>query len=240
MMKGLAIVMLLLVFCLSVYPAVFTFSQPEYDDWLRMDKVTHFWGYGLIAALSYQMDRMMWPEDDNLNPFLCAAVNSIASGFSYEVVNGFYPIHGDGFSYRDFIADVGGAFLGSELSYLIHKEGSTWLYKRSLDWRQNGWMRFTAFAIVGGANYAWERTAHTPEAISDDDLFWKTPINILVPEISINVSQFLFYPENKRENVYWENLLWDAGGLIVGTLIAKQFTHYNPNFKMAKFFQMKF
>ena len=50
-------------------------------------------------------------------------------GFAYEVANGFMEKRGDGFSWRDFVCDVGGALLGtasaSIVSYLWakHKGG---------------------------------------------------------------------------------------------------------------------
>jgi len=223
-MKKIALLNLIIV--LAVNCSAFTFTPQEKDGWGRLDKICHFTEHALFSSYFYLSDRQEWSPEKYWQVVTYSFMSSITVGATYETVGGFFPKGIDGFSPRDFIADIGGSALGTGLTFWLAKNGSPALHKITLKYRQNGWLRMASSGLICGLNYAMERISQPTSCISDENLFWYAWLSILGPDITLTLNQILFFP--KKDNIYWKNLAFDAFGGLVGVIIAKQFAEYNP------------
>ncbi|MDD3102236.1 MAG: hypothetical protein PHE59_03760 [Patescibacteria group bacterium] len=218
---GLIIISLII----PVKTACFIFTPTEEDSWAS-DKAWHCFAHLGFTSYICLADKSEWPTEQYSQLLSYAFMSSVVFGITYETTSGFYPLINDGFSVRDFISDVGGSFIGVGIMLVYRKPESHFLQQITTEYRKNNWLRFGVNGIISGAHYAMEKTIEPPGVISDKDLFCYTFFATTIPDISWTANQLLFFP--KKENIHWQNTVFDIVGSLVGVAIASQFSAYNP------------
>lgn len=203
-----------------------TETSDELESWRRTDKPLHALSFGLVSTSLYSLEREKFPEgrkwDKEAAKYSC--FYSTSMGFAYEVVQGFNPRNGDGFTWRDDIANKAGTVTFSTLAYILNWKAPTWA-RNSWKWlKDDSWGRFTTSFVVGALLYAEDRNDYPPEAYSNWSCARYASMGMIVAfSLPTEIAKALFIPD---QNFSWKKIGIDFVGSSLGILLASLIVNY--------------
>lgn len=209
----------------------FGFASAEGDRWFGADKFGHLAVHAMFTSYLYGVDRPLFPAEKSNNAKVAkiAFCQSFSTGFVYEVNDGFTGV-GDGFSPKDMCYNIAGATLGTYLTYRIKPNGFSKVSPVYQKWANKPYARVGSAALATFAYSAFDRFLYSEQDLSRNICFWRSTAAIGLPSVTVDINHQLFYPKGARPS--WKNMLYDAGGSLLGAWIARQTIRHNPDSKL--------